>query len=57
MSQNMINADFKDFDRPPVYITNDSQYAKAQKDEWQVMTGDKYEVSKLEFFAVRRKRS
>jgi len=38
-----------------VYVTDTKEYAKAEKSEYQAITGDKYEVVKMELFIVREK--
>ena len=54
MSQNVTATDFKG--KEPVYITDSRAYANGQKDEWQVVTGKKYTVKKIELFVVVRKK-
>jgi hypothetical protein len=38
-----------------VYVTDNDRYAKAEKDEMQLMTGDKYEITTMKLYIVRRK--
>jgi hypothetical protein len=51
MSQHMIDADFV-AEPKPCYITDNTKYARAMKDEWEAMTRDKYKVMKREVFVV-----
>lgn len=55
MSQNFIGADFKTIGKAFVYVTDDRAYAKAQRDEWEATTNDKYEIASVKLLIVRKK--